>query len=186
MDRERQDERKLLAAALGGDPAAAEALVRAHEAFLGRIARTYLPRREDATDCLQDFWAGYLFGAYTSYTEQWRGDCSLRSWLAMLMRQYAQRRKRSAERDRERQRSLEELGLTGWEAPTDPFEAEAAWRVSLERCLEGLGRQARRAVGLAAMGERLDTIATRLGMSPNSVGPMLSRSRRALAKCMDE
>jgi RNA polymerase sigma-70 factor, ECF subfamily len=86
-----RDDRALVAAILGGDRAALARLVRREHAWLIRLARAIVGRDALAEEAAQDAWIAIIRSL-----PSFEGRCSLRSWMATIVRNRA---KTTARRD---------------------------------------------------------------------------------------
>jgi RNA polymerase sigma-70 factor (ECF subfamily) len=80
----RTDEQALIDGVVGRDPAAFEALMRAHNGRLFRVARSILKSDPDAEDALQD---AYLDAFH--HAAAFRGESSLATWLTRIVINHA-------------------------------------------------------------------------------------------------
>src|SRR5215207_6543838 len=84
---------ELLRLAREADPAAFRSLVRQHDRYLYRIARSVLLNDEEAEDVVQET----FFRAFTRL-DDFRGDASLSTWLTRIAINEALRRRRQRRR----------------------------------------------------------------------------------------
>ncbi len=102
----------------------------AHGAFVRAVARAALGGDSEVDDVVQDTWVA-------AWGRSPRKPGSLRAWLAGIVRRQAAQRLRSRERDRRRNRALQERGGVPSRAPVDPVAA--AERVEIgHRLVEAL------------------------------------------------
>jgi RNA polymerase sigma-70 factor, ECF subfamily len=166
----------LAASAVGGDTAAFETLVRRHYAAVWRIA--FLSVREEmaAEELTQDT----FLRAYRSLAG-WRGDASLRTWLATICRRLCI--------DRARLKQLEMVAAPDFEAVAgSTSEAEAlADRFDLQAALDRLPADDREAFLLVHhYGYSSFEAASLLDVPASTVRTRVSRARERLAAALIE
>ena len=166
-----------------GDPAAFEALMAPHEEMLWRVCWHYTQHREDARDCVQEA----MLKAWRALP-QYRGDCSLETWLYRiaasccldLLRQ--QRRTPAA--------SAEQLAEEGFDPPDPSPQPEEELqrrdeRAELQNALAALPDDMRVALTMSAVeGRRYEDIAQVLGVAPGTVKSRISRARVRLSEIL--
>lgn len=104
----RAEERRLLAAARGGDAAAMRRLLDRVAGTVYRFGRGFCRNPEDAEDVMQD-----VFLALTRSLRQFRGESSLSSWAYVVARRACSRSRRRRSGEPGRFESLEENGEAG-------------------------------------------------------------------------
>src|SRR5262245_4481350 len=179
---------ELLGRARKGDPNAFGALVRRHDRFLYRVARSVLRDAVEAEDVVQQT----FLKAFTKLAE-FRGDANLRTWLTRIAMNDAIRRRRG-------RRLLVELGElenAKERAPSaaylpDPTgstpEAEAARsqiRHLLERAIDELPPAFRTILIMRDVEEvSVEETAGILGIKPETVRTRLHRARSRLRESL--
>jgi len=181
----------LLARLRAGDREAFEQVVREHGAKLLGVARVLLRNEDDARDALQDA----LLSAFRSIRE-YRGAALFSTWLHRIVINAALMKMRA--RRRRPEHSLDEM-LTVVEAGGDEAEPVAAWRQQPDTLVESADTRALvrrsidrlpdpyRTVLLLRDIEGLETesVARRLGVTPNAVKIRVHRARRALRALLE-
>jgi RNA polymerase sigma-70 factor, ECF subfamily len=166
----------LAASAVGGDTAAFETLVRRHYAAVWRIAFLSVRDEMAAEELTQDT----FLRAYRSLAG-WRGDASLRTWLATICRRLCI--------DRARLKQLEMAAAPDLEAVAgSTSEAEAlADRFDLRAALDRLPADDREAFLLVHhYGYSSFEAATLLGVPASTVRTRVRRARERLAAALIE
>ena len=164
-----------------GDTAAFEALITPHEQLVWRVCWHYTPHRADARDCAP----GAMVKAWRALP-QYRGDCSLETWLYRIAStcclDYLRRQKRRAAE------STDQLAEAGFD-PADPAPQpdEAAVhnddKAALCHALDQLPGDMRTALILSAVeGRKYEEIAQITGVSPGTVKSRINRARQKLAE----
>ena len=166
----------LAASAAGGDTRAFEMLMRRHYAAVWRVA--FLSAREEmaAEELAQDTFLR-AYGALSG----WRGDASLRTWLATICRRQCI--------DRARLKQLETVTEPDLEsAAGSTSETEAlADRVDLRAALDRLPADDREAFLLVHhYGYSSFEAATLLGVPASTVRSRVGRARQRLAAALTE
>ena len=167
-----------------GDPAAFEALITPCESMLWRVCWHYTQHREDARDCAQEA----MLKAWRALPD-YRGDCSLETWLyriaASCCLDFLRRKGRWATE------SAEQLAEEGGFDPPDPSpqpEDELQRRderAELQSALAALPDDMRIALTMSAVeGRRYEDIAQVLGVAPGTVKSRISRARVRLSEIL--
>lgn len=183
---------ELLRLARGNDPAAFRILIRRHDRYLYRIARSVLLDDHEAEDIVQETYVR----AFTRLVD-FRGDASLSTWLTRIALNEARQRRRR----RHRVVSLDILDSTSGHleaqihrspmiAPDqDPERATAQHqiRILLERAIDDLP-EAFRTVFLMRDVEEASTEETAfvLGIRQQTVKTRLHRARRMLRDALGD
>jgi RNA polymerase sigma-70 factor (ECF subfamily) len=161
-------ERRLLAEAKSGQPAALAALHEHHRASVYDLAFTLTGNHDDAEDVRQMTFVRAFLGI-----RKFRGDCAFRTWLLRICLNAA-----CSWRKRHHPSSPPQ------EPPYPDPVAEAHRRVEAEeirRRIAALPRWARELIALCDLqGLSYRDAAQVLGCSPKGVGPRLHRARRLL------
>ena len=167
-----------------GDPAAFEALITPCESMLWRVCWHYTQHREDARDCAQEA----MLKAWRALPD-YRGDCSLETWLyriaASCCLDFLRRKGRWAAE------SAEQLAKEAGFDPPDPSpQPEEALqrrdeRAELQSALAALPDDMRIALTMSAVeGRRYEDIAQVLGVAPGTVKSRISRARVRLSEIL--
>ena len=167
-----------------GDPAAFEALITPCESMMWRVCWHYTQQREDARDCAQEA----MLKAWRALPD-YRGDCSLETWLyriaASCCLDFLRRKGRWAAE------SAEQLAEEGGFDPPDPSpqpEDELQRRderAELQSALAALPDDMRIALTMSAVeGRRYEDIAQVLGVAPGTVKSRISRARVRLSEIL--
>ncbi len=167
-----------------GDPAAFEALITPHERMLWRVCWHYTQHTEDARDCAQEA----MLKAWRALPD-YRGDCSLETWLyriaASCCLDFLRKKSRRAAE------STEQLAEEGGFDPPDPSpqpEEELQRRderAELQKALAALPDDMRIALTMSAVeGRRYEDIAQVLGVAPGTVKSRISRARVRLSEIL--
>jgi len=166
----------LAASAAGGDTRAFEMLMRRHYAAVWRVA--FLSAREEmaAEELAQDTFLR-AYGALSG----WRGDASLRTWLATICRRLCIDRARL-----KRPETVTEPDLESAAGSTSETEALAD-RVDLRAALDRLPADDREAFLLVNhYGYSSFETATLLGVPASTVRSRVGRARQRLAAALTE
>ena len=166
----------LAASAAGGDTRAFEMLMRRHYAAVWRVA--FLSAREEmaAEELAQDTFLR-AYGALSG----WRGDASLRTWLATICRRLCIDRARL-----KRPETVTEPDLESAAGSTSETEALAD-RVDLRAALDRLPADDREAFLLVHhYGYSSFETATLLGVPASTVRSRVGRARQRLAAALTE
>jgi RNA polymerase sigma-70 factor, ECF subfamily len=167
------------------DPAAFRILIRRHDRYLYRIARSILLNDHEAEDVVQET----FIRAFTRLVG-FRGDASLSTWLARIAINEARRRQRQQRRtvhidvlDSASQTSLAQIHLSAITRDQDPERATAQHqiRMLLERAIDDLPEAFRRVFVLRDVEEAsTEETASVLQIRPQTVKTRLHRARRML------
>lgn len=173
----------LLRRAQKGDTAAFEQLMTPHEALVWRVCWHYTHHTEDARDCAQEA----MVKAWRALP-QYRGDCSLESWLyriaASCCLDFLRKRKHQAAV------SSDQLAESGFD-PADPSpqpEEQAIRRdekQQLYQAIDALPEDMRTALILSAVeGCKYEEIARITGVAAGTVKSRINRARQKLAEML--
>jgi RNA polymerase sigma-70 factor (ECF subfamily) len=183
------DDTELLRVAREGDANAFDALIRRHDRFLYRVARSILLDDYEAEDVVQE-----TFIKAFKRLMDFRGEASLSTWLTRIALNEALARKR-------RRRNTVELGAlqdrtnaqiepSPMIAPTQDPEVTAAQhqiRKLLERAIDGLPDSLRTVFVMRDVEELSTAEAARLlGLSEPTVKTRLHRARRMLREILGD
>ena len=167
-----------------GDPAAFEALITPHERMVWRVCWHYTQHTEDARDCAQET----MLKAWRALPD-YRGDCSLETWLYRIAASCCLDFLRK--KNRETAESTEQLAEEGGFDPPDPSpqpEEELQRRderAELQNALAALPDDMRVALTMSAVeGRRYEDIAQVLGVAPGTVKSRISRARVRLSEIL--
>ena len=177
-------ERALIEAAAGGDPAAFEKLMRMHEGKMYAVALRMCASREDAQDCMQEA----MIRAYRAI-ENFRFQSSFSTWIYRItmntcLDELRRRKVRQAT-------SLDALLDAGW-APSGGESPEGhAMQQDRRRALEGaihaLPEDMRAAIVLRDIqGYSYDEIADILSVNVGTIKSRISRGREKLREILSE
>ena len=177
-------ERALVEAAAGGDPAAFEKLMRMHEGKMYAVALRMCASREDAQDCMQEA----MIRAYRAI-ENFRFQSSFSTWIYRItmntcLDELRRRKVRQAT-------SLDALLDAGW-APSGGESPEGhAMQQDRRRALEGaihaLPEDMRAAIVLRDIqGYSYDEIADILSVNVGTIKSRISRGREKLREILSE
>jgi RNA polymerase sigma-70 factor, ECF subfamily len=164
----------LAASAAGGDTSAFELLVRRHYAAVWRVAFLFVREETAAEELTQDTFLR-AYGALAG----WRGDASLRTWLATICRRLCI--------DRVRRKQLETVIAPDLEAVAgSTSEPEAlADRLDLQAALDQLPGEEREAFLLVHhYGYNSSEAATLLGVHASTVRSRVGRARQRLVAAL--
>ena len=167
-----------------GDPAAFEALITPCESMLWRVCWHYTQHREDARDCAQEA----MLKAWRALPD-YRGDCSLETWLyriaASCCLDFLRRKGRWAAESAEQM--AKEAGFDPPDPSPQPEEAlqRRDERAELQSALAALPDDMRIALTMSAVeGRRYEDIAQVLGVAPSTVKSRISRARVRLSEIL--
>ena len=184
---------ELLRLARDGDPAAFRILIRRHDRYLYRIARSVLLDDHEAEDVVQETYVR----AFTRLVD-FRGDASLSTWLTRIaLNEALQRRRRRRRRtvhldviDAARNRADMQIDRSPMIAPDqDPERATAQHQIRrfLERAIDDLPEAFRTVFVMRDIEEATTAeTATLLGIRQQTVKTRLHRARRMLRAALGE
>jgi RNA polymerase sigma-70 factor, ECF subfamily len=190
IDMDGASDGELLKRARQGDPDAFSALVRRHDRYLYRVARSVLRNDNEAEDVVQHT---YL-QAYINAVD-FRGEANLRTWLTRIALNEALRRQRQqrstvelSQLDTARERIRSHILLS---SPTNSTPEHAAARSQireiLERAIDDLPPGFRTVLIMREVEEAsVDETANVLGIRPETVRTRLHRARRMLRDRLGE
>jgi RNA polymerase sigma-70 factor, ECF subfamily len=179
---------ELLGRARGGDADAFSALVRRHDRFLYRAARSVLRDEVEAEDVVQQT----FLRAFTKLAK-FRGDASLRTWLTRIALNDAIRRRRErrllvelGELDTATERARSDAYLSGRAGFTPEAEAARSQvRNLLERAIDELPPALRTILIMRDVEDAsVDETASVLGIKPETVRTRLHRARSRLRETL--
>ena len=181
-----EEERLLLRRAQGGDSAAFEDIVRAHEKTVYHLALRQLGNREDAEDAAQEV----FLKAYTGLSS-FRGDSKLSVWLYRITNNvcidFLRRRRETVSLSQENEEG-EPLEL---ELPDERFDPAALTerkdlRERIGKALDALPPEAREILLLRELGgQSYDEIAATLGLDLGTVKSRIFRARKKLCALLE-
>lgn len=175
-----EEEQRLVQQARGGDVAAFEALVRAHEATVYRLALRQLGSREDAEDAAQEV----FLKAYTSI-RNFRGDSKLSVWLYRITCNVCtdalRRRKETVSLTVETEEGSGELELPDQRFDPAALAERADLRAQIGAALDQLPAEARQILLLRELsGSSYEEIAGILSLDLGTVKSRIFRARKKL------
>lgn len=179
---------ELLGRARGGDADAFATLVRRHDRYLYRVARSVLRDEVEAEDVVQQT----LLKAFTELA-QFRGDASLRTWLTRIALNDAIRRRRGrrllvelGELDSAKERTRSGAYLSESAGSTPEGEAARSQiRNLLERAIDDLPPAFRTILIMRDVEETsVEETASILGIKPETVRTRLHRARSRLRESL--
>jgi RNA polymerase sigma-70 factor (ECF subfamily) len=185
------DEAALLQGLRAGDPAAFEALLRAHGGRVLAVARRFLRSEEDARDVVQEAFL-QAFKALPGF----EGGAQLGTWLhriavnACLMKLRTRRRRPEEPLDGLLPQFLEDghhaVHPADWRETPEALLLREETRAYVRECIDRLPESYRTVLLLRDI-EELDTAETArlLGLSENVVKVRLHRARQALRTLLD-
>ena len=171
-----------------GDAISFAALVRRHDRYLYRIARSVLADDAEAEDVVQLT----FIQAFTGL-DQFRSEASLRTWLARIALNEAARRRRQRVRlslaaiDEKSEREQSQAHVSNM--VSDPERAAARSQIweRLERAIDDLSPDFRTVLILRDVEEVSGAeTASLLGIQPETVRTRLHRARRMLREALGE
>jgi RNA polymerase sigma-70 factor, ECF subfamily len=190
IDMDDASDGELLKRAQQGDPDAFSALVRRHDRYLYRVARSVLRNDNEAEDIVQHT---YLQAFINSV--DFRGEANLRTWLTRIALNEALRRRRQQrstvelsqlDTARERIRSNALLSSLTNSTP-EHAAARSQIREILERAIDDLPPGFRTVLIMREVEEAsVDETANVLGIKPETVRTRLHRARRILRDSLGE
>jgi RNA polymerase sigma-70 factor (ECF subfamily) len=189
--RQKSSDTELLRLARKGDSLAFRILVRRHDRYLYRVARSVLLNDQEAEDIVQET----FIRAFTRLVS-FRGESRLSTWLTRIPLNEARRR----QRHRRRQLGLDVLDFFNSERDVqipdfsaspvqDPERATAQdqIRMVLERAIDGLPETFRTVFVMREVeGLSTEETASALGILPQTVKTRLHRARRLLREALGE
>jgi len=182
---------ELLEGWLQGDPSAFRTLVRRHDKYLYRIARSILLDDHDAEDIVQET----FIRAFTGL-KSFRGSASFRTWLTRIVLNEANRRRRgqrptvdldALQVTQELQRSSPSYPLIAPDIDPESSAAQSQIRRLLERAIDDLPAAFRIVVVMRDVEEvGTQETASLLGIREETVKTRLHRARRMLRESLGE
>jgi RNA polymerase sigma-70 factor, ECF subfamily len=181
---------ELLERAREGYPAAFATLVRRHDRYLYRVARSVLRDDQEAEDVVQQ-----TFLQAFAHIVDFRGQASLRTWLTRIaLNDALQRRRRRrmtvdlVQIDTAQERTRSEIYLSPLTASTpDGAAARTQIRKILERAIDDLPPAFRIVLVMRDVeGASVEETANALGIMPETVRTRLHRARRLLRESLGE
>jgi RNA polymerase sigma-70 factor, ECF subfamily len=181
---------ELLHLAREADPAAFRSLIRRHDRYLYRIARSVLLDDEEAEDVVQETFVR----AFTRLVD-FRGDASLSTWLTRIafneaLRRHRQRRRIVRLDDLDSATGGSEMQFDTMPAPDlDPERATAQHQLRsvVERAIDDLPDAFRTVFVMRDIEEAsTEETASVLGIRPQTVKTRLHRARRKLRDALGE
>jgi RNA polymerase sigma-70 factor, ECF subfamily len=182
----------LLARARQGDSTAFRAMIRRHDKYLYRVARSVLQNDEEAEDAIQET----FIRAYTALAD-FRGDASLRTWLTRIaLNEAARRRKRqrstvdldALQAAQERNsRSPHARSLTAQDSDPEKAAARSQIRKLLEKAIDDLPAAFRTIFIMRDVEDiSIKDAAELLGLREETVKTRLHRARRMLRETLGD
>ncbi len=175
------DDRELLSRCIAGDRPAWDELLRRHGGYVRAEARRQLLRYRgraepaDVEDAAQEVMA-LLLADDVRALRRFRGDCSFTTWLFHVVRSVCRQ-------IAERARAPAAAGPAVFEPPPDGGPSAGTVAAALSR----LSGREQKLLRLFFYEERkYREIAAELGVSINSVGPLLARALEALSRRLRE
>jgi RNA polymerase sigma-70 factor, ECF subfamily len=181
------DDTELLRVARAGDATAFDALIRRHDRFLYRVARSILLDDYEAEDVVQE-----TFIKAFKRLMDFRGEASLSTWLTRIALNEALARKRSQRTtvELEALQQPAQIEPSAMTAPAQDPEVTAAQhqiRRLLERAIDGLPDSLRTVFVMRDVEELSTAEAARLlGLGKPTVKTRLHRARRMLRQILGE
>lgn len=180
-----EEEQRLVQQARGGDVAAFEALVRAHEATVYRLALRQLGSREDAEDAAQEV----FLKAYTSI-RNFRGDSKLSVWLYRITCNVCtdalRRRRETVSLSQETEEGSGELELPDQRFDPAALAEQKDLRAQIGAALERLPAEARQILLLRELsGSSYEEIAGILSLDLGTVKSRIFRARKKLCTLLN-
>lgn len=180
-----EEEQRLVQQARGGDVAAFEALVRAHEATVYRLALRQLGSREDAEDAAQEV----FLKAYTSI-RNFRGDSKLSVWLYRITCNVCtdalRRRRETVSLSQETEEGSGELELPDQRFDPVALAEQSDLRTRIAAALERLPAGARQILLLRELGgASYEEIAGILSLDLGTVKSRIFRARKKLCTLLN-
>jgi RNA polymerase sigma-70 factor, ECF subfamily len=193
LDMDKTTDTELLEHARQGDPEALGTLVRRHDRYLYRVARSVL--RDDLDDLdAEDIVQQTFLQAFVNFVD-FRGESSLRTWLTRITINLAlqrRRRRRStvelSQVDTAQERLRSEFYLSS-HTPSTPEHTAARSQIReiLERAIDDLPPAFRTVLIFRDVEEAsVEETANILGIKPQTVRTRLHRARRMLRDSLGE
>jgi RNA polymerase sigma-70 factor, ECF subfamily len=190
MDMDEAGDGELLERARQGHPDAFSTLIRRHDRYLYRVARSVLRNDDDAEDVVQQT---YL-QAFANLVD-FRGEANLRTWLTRIaLNDALQRRRRQRstveldQLDAARERIRSDVVLSSLTMPTpEHAAARSQIREILERAIDELPPAFRIVLIMRDVEEAsVNETASALAIKPETVRTRLHRARRILRDSLGE
>jgi RNA polymerase sigma-70 factor (ECF subfamily) len=171
-----------------GDAISFAALVRRHSRYLYRVARSVLLDEDEAEDVVQLAFMQAFMGL-----DHFRGEASLRTWLARIALNEASRRRRQRVRlslaaiDEKSERERSQAHVSNMAADPERAAARSQIRERLERAIDDLSPDLRTVLILRDVEDVSGAeTASLLGIRPETVRTRLHRARRMLREVLGE
>ena len=185
-------DKELLHRVRQADPAAFRILVRRHDKYLYRVARSVLGSDDGAEDVVQETFLRAFIGL-----RGFRGEASLRTWLTRILLNEGRRRRRrqratielAAVEAEQKQEKMQNSSFPIFVADGDPERAAARSEISrrLERAIDDLPVAFRVVLVLRDVeGASVQQTAKLLGIRQETVKTRLHRARRRLREILGE
>jgi RNA polymerase sigma-70 factor (ECF subfamily) len=190
MDMDEAGDGELLERARQGHPDAFSTLIRRHDRYLYRVARSVLRSDDEAEDVVQQT---YL-QAFTNFVD-FRGEANLRTWLTRIaLNDALQRRRRQRatveldQLDAARERIRSDFALSALTIPTpEHAAAHSQIRMILEHAIDKLPPAFRIVLIMRDVEEAsVNETASALAIKPETVRTRLHRARRMLRDSLGE
>jgi RNA polymerase sigma-70 factor, ECF subfamily len=183
---------ELLRLARKGDPGAFRILIRRHDRYLYRMARSIVLNDQDAEDVVQETYAR-AFNRIVGF----RGESSLQAWLTRIALNEARRRHRSHRRlvglevidsvSGQRNAQIHPSPMISQDQDPERATAQQQIRIVLERAIEALPEAFRTVFVMRDVeGANTEETASILGIRPQTVKTRLHRARRLLRDVLGE
>jgi RNA polymerase sigma-70 factor (ECF subfamily) len=171
-----------------GDTISFAALVRRHNRYLYRLARSVLTDDDEAEDVAQSTFIQAFTGLH-----RFRGEASLRTWLARIALNEATRRRRQRIRlslatlDEKGEHERSQAHVSNMASDPERAAARSQIRERLERAIDGLSPDFRAVLILRDVEEVSGAeAASLLGIRPETVRTRLHRARRMLREALGD
>lgn len=179
------NEKKLIARATSGDPAAFNSLMQQHEGRMYAVALRMCANREDAQDCLQEAMLR-IYRAISGF----KGESSFATWVYRITMNTCLDELRK--RKNRQSTSLDNLLDMGW-SPSDETNAPEKHAIrnesrrALQSAIANLPEDMRSAIVLRDIeGLSYDEIAQALGINIGTIKSRISRGREKLREKLKE
>ena len=179
------NEKKLIARATSGDPAAFNSLMQQHEGRMYAVALRMCANREDAQDCLQEAMLR-IYRAISGF----KGESSFATWVYRITMNTCLDELRK--RKNRQSTSLDNLLDMGW-SPTDETNVPEKHAIrnesrrALQSAIANLPEDMRSAIVLRDIeGLSYDEIAQALGINIGTIKSRISRGREKLREKLKE